>query len=70
MTNTLTALVAAATLATAAAGVPTTANARCAGCLGRHWRTTARSTARLRVLSRLCRTAAGAQLQLVPHADL
>jgi hypothetical protein len=33
MTNTLTALVAAATLATAAAGVPTTANARCAGCL-------------------------------------
>jgi hypothetical protein len=33
MTNTLTALVAAATLATAAAAVPTTADARCAGCL-------------------------------------
>ena len=33
MTNTLTALVAAATLATAAAAVSTTADARCAGCL-------------------------------------
>ena len=33
MTNTLTALVAAATLATTAAAVATTADARCAGCL-------------------------------------
>ena len=33
MTNTLTALVAAATLVTAAAAVPTAADARCAGCL-------------------------------------
>ena len=32
MTNTLTALVAAATLVTAAAAVPTAADARCAGC--------------------------------------
>jgi hypothetical protein len=32
MTETLTALIAAATLATATAAVPTTADARCAGC--------------------------------------
>ena len=34
MTKTLTALVAAATLAIAAAAVPTTADARCPGCVG------------------------------------
>ena len=66
MTNTLTALVAAATLATEAAAVPTTADARCAMPSNRH----VQATARLRVLSRLCGTAARVQLQLVPHADL
>jgi len=59
MTKTLTALVAAATLATASAVVPTTAAARCVGCAVGGGE-----------LSRLRGTAARIQLQLVSHAGL
>jgi hypothetical protein len=69
MTNTLTALVAAATLATAAAGVPTTANARCAGCLVGIGALPPEAPPGY-VYYPAYATAAGAQLQLVPHADL
>jgi hypothetical protein len=70
MTKTLTALVAAATLATATAAMPTTADARCVGCAVGTGERPADAPPRLCVLSRLCGTAARAQLLLVPHAGL
>jgi len=70
MTKTLTALIAAATLAKCDIRRVNDGGCALRRLRGRRRRTAGRCSARLRVLSGLWGTAARAQLQLVPHADL